>query len=105
VARIAAGAWQTMAKGLPEAVDRLRRLVERRQTAAFTRHYKATHLSKSEVGQRNVDAHLLAPAIGGPPTTPERAPSMLDRRGLTALIVVHDGVGQMHADPQGDEDQ
>jgi hypothetical protein len=30
---------------------------------------------------------------------------MLDRRGLTALIVVHDGVGQMHADPQGDEDQ
>jgi hypothetical protein len=30
---------------------------------------------------------------------------MLDRRGLTALIVVHDGVGQMNADPQGDEDQ
>jgi hypothetical protein len=33
------------------------------------------------------------------------ASSMLDRLGLTALIVVHDGVGQMHADPQGDEDQ
>ena len=62
-------------------------------------------LSKSEVGQRKLDAHFLAPAIAGPPTTAERAPSMLDRLELTALIVVHDGVGQMHADPQGEEDQ
>jgi hypothetical protein len=55
--------------------------------------------------QQKLDAHFSAPASAGAPTTAERAPGMLDRLGSTALTVVHDGVGQMYADPQGDEDQ
>lgn len=36
---------------------------------------------------------------------PQPHPNVAGRRGLTALVVVHDGVGQMHAGSQGAEDQ